>query len=165
VRSGAECTFPPPGRRRPRKKPTTSNKSDLTSRLSLLEQQAEKFGKKCVDGVTTANAQESQSGQESPESSRAAGSWPWKTRTTHLQGTAEESNTSIREGLGAPNTTSRTLESSLEHQFGRLVVDRSHGTSRYLNHQSMAELGFQVNYVSCGRPKYKFGRIKTFELS
>jgi hypothetical protein len=163
VRNGAECTFPPPGRK-PRKSPTTSNKSDLTSRLNLLEQQVEKLGKKCADGVATTHAQKGQSGQESPESSRAAGSWPWKTRATHLQGRAKEPNTSIHEGLGAPNTTSRTLEGSLEHQFGRLVIDRSHGTSRYLNHPSITELGVQVNYFSSSRPRYEFGRTMPLNL-
>lgn len=135
VRLGVECTFPPPGRK-PRKTPKrSSNKSDLTSRLSLLEQQVQELGTKSV--VRTASADS----QESPENSQPLGTWLPTNRTDDLSRNTLGQGNGAYEGQGSPVVTSGTLED----QVGRLVVDRNSGTSRYVNHRVLTDLAEQVN--------------------
>jgi hypothetical protein len=43
----------------------------------------------------------------------------------------------------------------LQHRFGRLVIDRNHGTSRYVNHRVLTDLGDQVNHVPSYHPKHE----------
>lgn len=39
----------------------------------------------------------------------------------------------------------------LEHQFGRLIVDKSNGESRYVSNETLAELGDQVSSIFSSR--------------
>ncbi|KAJ5921471.1 hypothetical protein N7466_009797 [Penicillium verhagenii] len=118
VRLGVECTFPPPGRK-PRKAPRKSNRAELISRLSLLEQEVQKLGGQSNNEGVSAD-EEREPPQETYESV------PRKSETPE-----------------SPKVSSDALEG----QFGRLVVDRSHGTSRYVNHQALTDLATQIKEV------------------
>lgn len=151
VRLGFECTFPPPGRKA-RTRPTKSSKAELISRLSLLEREVQKLGAQNVAADIPVDSLEDQNIEEPPESSHTAASWPSKTPASleaeaeeEAEEEVEEEETGIHGDQISPAPAPSTSESTLGHQFGRLVVDRSNGTSRYVSHRVLADLGDQVN--------------------
>lgn len=151
VRLGFECTFPPPGRKA-RTKPTKTSKSELISRLSLLEQEVQKLGAQNVGGDIPVDSLEYQDIEESPESSHTATSGPLKAPVDveaeaeeEAEEEVEEEGTGIHGGHASLAPAPGTLENTLGHQFGRLVIDRSSGTSRYVDHRVLTDLGDQVN--------------------
>lgn len=147
VRLGFECTFPPPGRKA-RTKPTKTSKSELISRLSLLEQEVQKLGAQNVGGDIPVDSLEYQDLEETPESSHTATSGPLKAPVdveAEAEEEVEEEGTGIHGGHASPAPPPGTLENTLGHQFGRLVIDRSSGTSRYVDHRVLTDLGDQVN--------------------
>lgn len=147
VRLGFECTFPPPGRKA-RTRPIKSSKAELISRLSLLEREVQKLGAQNVAADIPVGSLEDQDIEETPESSHTAASWSSKAPASleaKADEEAEEEETRIHKDRISPALVPTTSESTLGHQFGRLVVDRSNGTSRYVNHQALTDLGYQVN--------------------
>lgn len=144
VRLGFECTFPPPGRK-PRKKPTKSNKAELISRLSLLEQEVHRLGAEGASGAS-ADTKATSTVEESPQSSRTSASLLSKTPIS-LEANSEEGGAGTHEGSTSPAVIANTSENALGYRFGRLVVDRNNGTSRYVNHRVLTELGDQVNFT------------------
>jgi hypothetical protein len=132
VRLGVECKFPPPGRK-PRKTPkTSSNKAELVSRLRLLEQQVKKLGSKGI-------------AEDAPERDNDDGSPVRSGLVKHCPGDGvnEQAREVGEDDLEANKATSSTLED----QFGRLVVDRNTGTSRYVNHRVLTDLAEQVYFT------------------
>lgn len=138
VRFGVVCAFPPPGRK-PRNLPKrTSNKAELVSRLNRLEGEFQKLGQSQLE-VTSADLLEEQACHQSGESNRPVHSGLAK----HLVTDTDGRKLSSHGKLGSPEATSSTLED----QFGRLVVDRNNGTSRYVNHRVLTDLANQVSIL------------------
>ncbi|PYH92488.1 fungal-specific transcription factor domain protein [Aspergillus ellipticus CBS 707.79] len=121
VRLGVKCTFPPPGRQ-PQTRPRRSNKSELMSRLAFLERKIEDLGALSAAGVGVADPHGEPDSQKSP-GNRSVRSDPLGTRVPYVQ---------------------RSSEDSLGQQFGRLVIDPGSGSSRYVNHQVLADMGSQI---------------------
>lgn len=147
VRLGFECTFPPPGRKA-RTRPTKSSKTELISRLSLLEREVQKLGAQKAAADVPVDSLEDQDIEESPESSSTVAPWPSKTPASveaEAEEEVKEEGTGIHGGQIILEPDPDTSESTLGHQFGRLVINRSSGTSRYVNHRVLTDLGDQVN--------------------
>ncbi|KAJ5802458.1 uncharacterized protein N7503_004908 [Penicillium pulvis] len=147
VRSGVECSYPPPGRK-PRKAPKrSSNKAELLSRLSLLEQQIKKLGSKVSAEEAPQEFLLERENNDGPQGSRTVRSWPAKhfpdDGVNEKPGEIEEDNYDISKESASPKATSNTLEA----QLGHLVVGRNSGTSRYVNHQILTELAHQIEEV------------------
>lgn len=144
VRLGVECTFPPPGRK-PRKKPErSSHKAELISRLSLLEREVKRLSGQSHPEPASVDLLEQQDRLKSLESSRDARSLLANDFVAEQPTETEEFDSEKREGHGPLMATSN---SRLEDQFGRLVLDRNNGTSRYVNHRVLADLADQVNHL------------------
>lgn len=132
LRLGVKCTFPPPGRK-PRKTVQGSKKAELVSRLNFLEQK--------VQHLSAQTTGEPQTGENHRESSERIESPPFTNPVPpHSQRSEEDVHPS--EQSNPPGTE------ALEHQFGRLLVDRGSGESRYVSNQTLIDLGDQV----CGIP-------------
>jgi hypothetical protein len=157
LRLGFECTFPPPGRKA-RTKTKTSNKSELISRLSLLEREVQRLGAKNAPGVA-ANTDANLTAEESLQSSLTSAASLPKTPTS-LESNSESKRARIHVKSTPPSVTIDTSENALDYQFGRLVVDRNNGTSRYVNHRVLTDLGDQVNFLF--RFFIKFGVRRKF---
>jgi hypothetical protein len=143
LRLGFDCTFPPPGRK-PREKPTRSNKAALISRLSLLEKEVQRFGTMEGASRVSANSDARLAVEASSQSSLTSASLLSKTPII-LESNCEEGGRRVHEGPTPPAVTADISEIELGRQFGRLVVDRNHGTSRYVNHRVLTDLGDRVN--------------------
>ncbi|KAJ5375270.1 hypothetical protein N7517_007276 [Penicillium concentricum] len=145
VRLGFECTFPPPGRKA-RTRPAKTSNAELISRLSLLEREVQKLGAQNLAADTAVDNLEDQHIEKTLESSHTAASWPSNTPANLEAGAEEfeEEGTGIHGGQTSPVPSLTTSESTLGQQFGRLVIDRSNGTSRYVNHRVLTDLGDQI---------------------
>ncbi|KAJ5984453.1 hypothetical protein N7481_006552 [Penicillium waksmanii] len=147
VRLGVECSYPPPGRkpRKITKRPT--NKNELISRLSLLEAQIKNLGSKNVAEEASPDFPPERDNDDSLQGSRTMR--PWLAKHSPSNGVidqpreVESDEIWMSKGSVSPKATSSTLED----QFGRLVVDRNSGTSRYVNHQVLTELADQIKEV------------------
>lgn len=133
VRLGFQCAFPAPGRK-PRRK-VQSSKADLVSRLRLLEQQ--------VEQLNAENFSNAVGDQESPDSNRATNSSSSRNRPISSNNDTEESKAEISEAADLANGY------PLERQNGRLLIDRRKGTSQYVNHRVLTEMGDQVTMLPC----------------
>lgn len=142
VRLGVECTFPLPGRKSRKTQQRPSNKAELVSRLSLLEREVQKLGGQSQPRPTSADLLEVQDRPKCPESSGTVRSWLANNVAADQPTDTEEHDCRTHEGLESPSVTT---SGTLEEQFGRLVVDRNNGTSRYLSHRFLADLADQVN--------------------
>lgn len=146
VRLGVECSYPPPGRKQKVPK-RSSNKAELASRLSLLEQQIKKLGSKGIAEGASQVFPSEWGNDDGPQGSRSLRSGLAK----HSPGGGvnekpremEEDNFETGKESASPKATSSTLEA----QLGRLVVDRNSGTSRYVDHQVLTELADQVQFT------------------
>lgn len=86
---------------------------------------------------------EDQEIDKSPDSSRTAHSWPSKTPAP-VEAEAEEEGIEIHGSQIVPELNPNISESTLGHQYGRLVINRSNGTSWYVNYRVRTDLGDQV---------------------
>jgi hypothetical protein len=121
IRAGIECIFPPPGRApRKTKRPPPEN-AELLSRLRQLESIVE-------SAITNPNAQATPSPPQQ-SSNRSSGEPPSKF--------GNEGQTVCPKSMGRDQPT------SLEHEFGRLVID--HNRSRYVSNRFWASLGDEVS--------------------
>lgn len=136
VRFGVACTFPPPGRKARKPPKSASNKAELISRLSRLEGEFEKLGQSQPE-ATSVDLPEEQDRHPSGGSSRNVHPLLAKDLAADVLAEAEDE----MPGSQKANST------SLEDQFGRLVVDRNNGTTQYVNHRVLADLANQVNSV------------------
>ncbi|KAL3447975.1 fungal-specific transcription factor domain-containing protein [Aspergillus insuetus] len=120
IRAGIECIFPPPGRApRKTKRPPPEN-AELLSRLRQLESIVE-------SAITNPNAQATPSPPQQG-SNRSSGEPPSKF--------GNEGQTVCPKSMGRDQPT------SLEHEFGRLVID--HNRSRYVSNRFWASLGDEI---------------------
>ncbi|CAI7667972.1 unnamed protein product [Penicillium crustosum] len=128
-RFGIECTFPPPGRkaRTTIKKP--SKKSQLLSRLNLLEQEVQKLGGQNQPRAPSEGLLAQQYGHQDSQNILNMQSW--------LEGKLTTDQSMLPDGHDSePRVETRSLQensTTLSDQFGRLVVDRNNGTSRAIN--------------------------------
>lgn len=142
MRLGFQCTFPPPGRRPWRN--IKSSKADLISRLRLLEQKVEQLRAESVSEAAATDRQANlDSSEESPDSTRAAHLSSFRSHTISSNSGTQKSRAEIFEATDLANAY------TLERQNGRLLVDRRKGTSRYVNHRVLTEMGHQVIIFSC----------------
>jgi hypothetical protein len=124
VKAGIECVFPPPGRA-PRKSKRPHD-AELLSRLKRLEG--------VIEHLSERNA--TLSAETSPTQQRSG------SVTTAECPTSAEPQSSEAEGcLYDPRGKTR----SLEHEFGRLVIDE--GRSRYVSNRFWASLGDEVGFA------------------
>ncbi|KAK4868228.1 hypothetical protein LT330_007426 [Penicillium expansum] len=129
----------------------TSNRlpptAELISRLSLLEREVQKLGAQKIAADVPVGSLEDQDIEESPESSSTVAPWPSKTPASveaEAEEEGKEEGTGIHGGQIILEPDPDTSESTLGHQFGRLVINRSSGTSRYVNHRVLTDLGDQI---------------------
>lgn len=147
VRLGVECSYPPPGRKPRKITKRSSNKTELISRLSHLEDQIKKLGSKGlaedVEEVSPVHRLE-QDNDDPPQDSRTVRSW--LTKHSPRDGIIDQPRDVEEDELemSKTSTSPKATSSTLEDQFGRLVVDRNSGTSRYVNHQVLRDLSDQV---------------------
>lgn len=143
VRFGIECTFPPPGRkaRTTIKKP--SKKSQLLSRLNLLEQEVQKLGGQNQPRAPSEGLLAQQYGHQDSQNILNVQSWLEGKLTTDQSMLPDGHDSEPRVETRSPQENSTTLSD----QFGRLVVDRNNGTSRYVNHRVLNEVADQVYYT------------------
>lgn len=143
VRLGVECTYPPPGRK-PRKTPRKpSKKSELLSRLSILEREVQKLGGQSQSGAPPTDVLEDQDRHKDSENSWNVNSWLAENLAADQSTEPDEHDSETRGELLSPQENSITLDD----QFGRLVLDRNNGTSRYVNNRVLTELADQVYYA------------------
>ncbi|CAG8137213.1 unnamed protein product [Penicillium olsonii] len=143
VRLGIECTFPPPGRR-PRatvKKP--SRKSQLLSRLSLLEEEVQKLGGHSQPQPPSPGLPEQQCGHQDSQNILNVQSWLAGNLPADQSMQPEQYEPETRGDTQPPHQTSTTLSD----EFGRLVLDQNNGTSRYVNRRALTELADQVKDI------------------
>ncbi|KAL2826804.1 fungal-specific transcription factor domain-containing protein [Aspergillus cavernicola] len=122
VKAAIECIFPPPGRApRKTKRPPAEN-VELLSRLRQLESIVEA-------AITNPNGQPAPAPAPSQQrNDRLSGEPPARTQT--------EGET------GCPRLTAQNQSVSLEHEFGRLVIEDTR--SRYVSNRYWASLGDQI---------------------
>ncbi|KAJ5726775.1 uncharacterized protein N7483_008132 [Penicillium malachiteum] len=147
VRLGVQCSYPPPGRK-PRKKPKRqSNKAELIGRLTLLEEQIKKLSGQGNKEEGFVDFSPERDNDDGPRDSRTVHSWLAKHSPrdgVHEQAREkDDDDLEMSKQSASPKATSSTIED----QFGRLVVDRNNGTSRYMNHQVLTELADQIKEV------------------
>lgn len=146
-RLGFECSYPPPGRKPRKIIKKASNKTELVSRLGFLEDQIKKLGGKVFE-EDSPDAPPAQNNDVDVQESRAVRSWLDKQSprggVSDQPGEVNENELEISKESVSPKASSSTLE----NQFGRLVVDRNSGTSRYVNHRVLTELADQVYLTS-----------------
>ncbi|CAG8001618.1 unnamed protein product [Penicillium salamii] len=145
-RLGFECSYPPPGRKPRKIIKKASNKTELVSRLGFLEDQIKQLGGKVFEEESP-NGPPVQENDVDVQESRAVRSWLDKQSprggVSDQSGEVNESELEISKESVSPKASSSTLE----NQFGRLVVDRNSGTSRYVNHRVLTELADQIKEV------------------
>ena len=141
VRLGLECTFPPPGRKpREKKVNQSTKKSQLLSRLSLLEQEVQKLGGQNQPRASSQGPPEQQCFVQNSQNNRNLQSWLAGNVAADQSMQSDEHDSEKREKGRSPQENSTTLSD----QFGRLVLDRNSGNSRYVNGQVLTELADQV---------------------
>ncbi|KAL3478776.1 fungal-specific transcription factor domain-containing protein [Aspergillus californicus] len=120
VKAGIDCIFPPPGRAPRQTKRPHVEIGDVLSRLRQLESIVEAAINNPSSHATPAPPQQNSdvSSGESPAQSRNEGE------------------------AGCPTTANRNQLPSLEHEFGRLVVDDD--KSRYVSNRLWASLGDEI---------------------
>ncbi|KGO62951.1 Transcription factor, fungi [Penicillium expansum] len=114
---------------------------------SLLEREVQKLGAQKIAADVPVGSLEDQDIEESPESSSTVAPWPSKTPASveaEAEEEGKEEGTGIHGGQIILEPDPDTSESTLGHQFGRLVINRSSGTSRYVNHRVLTDLGDQI---------------------
>jgi hypothetical protein len=120
IRAGIECIFPPPGRAPRKTKRSPPENAELLSRLRQLESIVE-------SAITNPNAQAAPSPSQQ-SSDRSSGEPPSKF--------GNEGQTVCPKSMGRDQPT------SLEHEFGRLVIEDNR--SRYVSNRFWASLGDEV---------------------
>lgn len=147
VRLGIECTFPPPGRK-PREKPIKkqSQKSHLLSRLSLLEQEVQKLGGQSQPRAPSTDQIEQEYRSQDPQIGWILPSWLAGNLEPDQSTKLDEHDSEPRGKTKSPQDNSATLSD----EFGRLVLDRNSGTSRYVNHRVLTGLADQVYHTLNG---------------
>lgn len=143
VRVGIECTFPPPGRKPRATIKKLSKKSQLLSRLSLLEQEVQKLGGQSQSRAPRLSLLEQQYPYQDPQNSLNVQSWLAGNSAVDQSMQPDEHDSETRGETRSPQENSTTLSD----QFGRLVLDRNNGTSRYVSHRVLMELADQVYYA------------------
>ncbi|GLA67144.1 hypothetical protein AtubIFM54640_010121 [Aspergillus tubingensis] len=113
-------------------------------RLSLLEDQIKKISGQGTGEEGIVDIPQERDNDDAPRDSRTVRSWLAKHSprdgVDEQPRETEEDDLEISKQSASPKATSSTLEV----QFGRLVVDRNNGTSRYVNHQVLTELADQI---------------------
>lgn len=148
VRLGVECAFPPPGRKPRKITKRSSNKDQLISRLGLLEDRIKNLGSKNLGEQTSPDfPPERQNDDDGPHDSRTmrSGLAMHSPGNGILDHPREAESNEIE--ISKEPVSSKATSGALEDQFGRLVVDRNSGTSRYVNHQFLTELADQVYFT------------------
>lgn len=143
VRLGIECTFPSPGRKPRATIKKVSKKSQLLSRLSHLEQEVQKLGGKSQPKTLSKDLLEQQYPHQDPPNSLNVQSWLARNSAADQSMQPDEHDSETRGETRSPQENSTTLSD----QFGRLVLDRNNGTSRYVSHRVLLELADQVYYA------------------
>jgi hypothetical protein len=115
--------------------------------LSLLEDQIKNLGSKNAAEEASPDFPPERDNDDSLQGSRTMRSWLARHSpgdgVIERQREVESDEIAMSKGSVSPKATSSTLEG----QFGRLVVDRNSGTSRYVNHQVLTELADQVYFI------------------
>jgi hypothetical protein len=114
--------------------------------LSLLEQEVQRLGTERASYVV-ANTEANSTFDQNPQTSLTFASTSLSKASISLGADSEEGSDQIYEGSKSSVATENTSENALGQEFGRLVVDRKTGTSRYVNHRVLTDLGDQVNFV------------------
>ncbi|CAI7654672.1 unnamed protein product [Penicillium glandicola] len=128
--------------------PATAGSSDATRNLRainvVLEREVQKLGAQNVAVNVPVDNLEYKDVEETLNSGHNAISWPLKTPIEPEAEEVEEEVISIHGGRISPAPAPNTSETTPGHRFGRLAIDKSNGTSRYVNHRVLTDLGDQI---------------------
>ncbi|KAJ5504575.1 hypothetical protein N7463_007449, partial [Penicillium fimorum] len=93
---------------------------------------------------TSVDTLEDQHIENTSESSHTPGPSNTPVNLEAVADEVEEDGTGIHGGQTSPAPPLTTSESTLGQQFGRLIIDRSNGAGRYVNHRVLTDLGDQI---------------------
>lgn len=123
-----------------------SQKSHLLSRLSLLEQEVQKLGGQNQPRAPSTDQIEQEYRSQDPQIGWILPSWLAGNLEPDQSTKLDEHDSEPRGKTKSPQDNSATLSD----EFGRLVLDRNSGTSRYVNHRVLTGLADQVYHTLNG---------------